>query len=154
MLPLYTVANQISEKEEVPDSEGSSPLQDKKAKTHSRAVCFCLFWFLLRHWQRKRLQCHCVLCRKSALIGRKDSLPLRVNFYVSAKMHHGNNQRPPSFTLQRITRISLTYREGCCETLSTYPKWVWRKKKGLDRCCKYTCLVTVKAGSGWTDMGQ
>ena len=31
--------------EEVPDSEGSSPLQDKKAKTHSRAVCFCLFDF-------------------------------------------------------------------------------------------------------------
>ena len=41
-----------------------------------------------------------------------------------------------------------------CDTLSTYPKWVWRKKEGLDRCCKYTCLVTVKAGSGWTDMGQ
>ena len=29
--------------EEAPDSEGSSPLQDKKAKTHSRAVCFCYF---------------------------------------------------------------------------------------------------------------
>ena len=54
---------------------------------------------------------HCVLCRKSTPIDRKDSLPLRVNFFVSAKMHHGNNQRHPSFTLQRITCISLY-----CET--------------------------------------
>ena len=30
--------------EEAPDSEGSSPLQGKKAKTHSHAVCFCLFF--------------------------------------------------------------------------------------------------------------
>ena len=31
--------------EEIPGSEGSSPLQGKKAKTHSAAVCFCLFDF-------------------------------------------------------------------------------------------------------------
>ena len=29
--------------EEELDSERSSPLQGKKAKTHSHAVCFCLF---------------------------------------------------------------------------------------------------------------
>jgi len=47
----YFAVSSISEKletkfqkpEEDSDIEGSSPLQDKKAKTHSRAVCFCLF---------------------------------------------------------------------------------------------------------------
>ena len=39
-----------------------------------------------------------------------------MNFYVSAKMYYRNNQRPPSFTLQRITRISLdTYRKRVYE---------------------------------------
>ena len=49
----YFAVSSISEKletkfqkpEEDSDSEGSSPLQDKKAKTHSAAVCLCLFDF-------------------------------------------------------------------------------------------------------------
>ena len=49
----YFAVSSISEKletrfqklEEVPGSEERSPLQGKKAKTHSAAVCFCLFDF-------------------------------------------------------------------------------------------------------------